>query len=218
MKKILICILIIFICVSISACGEKTLKDNNEDDEQIGKLPTNGAKINSPTPAETQSSNPTKDIYPLEVLDFSVSDTKNSIRLDSPYKEFKIDKPEDKIDNNYVGETYSGEFVYKTYMHKYTDLDLYVSNANYNLKNRNFDEYYITQIALKNSTFKTYRGINIGSKVEDISKAYGLGEKSTVDGKTVIIYSLNDMEMLFTIDENQKVQDIVLRIIVKNIQ
>lgn len=218
MKKVVICILIICICLSISACGEKILKDNNESDKQVGTLSTDGAKNNSPTPAESQSSNHTKDIKPLELLDFSVSDTKNSIRLDSPYKEFKIDKPEEKLENNYVGETYSGEFVYKTYMHKYADFDLYVSNANYNLKNRNFDEYYITQITLKNSTFKTYRGISIGSKVEDINKAYGPGEKSTVDGKNVLIYTLNDMEMSFTIDENQKVQDVVLRIIVKDIQ
>ena len=215
---ILLAILIICICVSINACGEKILKDNNESDKQIGTLSTDGAKNNSPTPTENQSSNPTKDIKPLEALDFSVSDTKNSIRLDSPYKGFKIDKPEEKIDNNYVGETYSGEFIYKNYMHKYADFDLCDSNKNYNLKNRNFDEYYITQITLKNSTFKTYRGITIGSKVEDINKAYGQGEKSTADGKTVLNYTLNDMEMSFTIDENQKVQDVVLRIIVKDIQ
>jgi len=215
---ILLAILIICICVSVSACGEKILKDNNESDKQIGILSTDGVKNNSPTPTENQSSNPTKDIKPLEALDFSVSDTKNRISLDFPYKEFKIDKPEEKIDNNYVGETYSGEFVYKIYMHKYADFDLIVSNANYNLKNRNFDEYYITQIILKNSTFKTYRGIPIGSKVEDINKAYGQGEKSTADGKTVLNYTLNDMEMSFIIDENQKVQDVVLRIIVKDIQ
>lgn len=216
MKKIVICILLISMCVSISACGKRIIKDNNESDKQVETLSTDGAKNSSPTPAESQSSNPAKDIKPLEPLDFSVSDTKNSIRLDSPYKEFKIDEPEEKLDNNYVGETYSGEFVYKTYMHQYADFDLYVSNSNYNLKDRNFDEYYITQITLKDSTFKTYRDITIGSKAEDIEKAYGPGEKSTVDGNTVISYTLNDMEISFTIDENQTVQDVVLRIVVND--
>lgn len=91
-------------------------------------------------------------------------------------------------------------------------------NTNYNLKNRNFDEYYITQITLKNSTFKTYRGITIGLKAEDIIKAYGQVEKSTENGETVLNYTLNDMEMSFTIDENQKVKNVVLSIVMEDIQ
>lgn len=206
----------ICIFVAISACGKEISKDNNESIKQFGS--DDGAKNYNPTPMESQSSNSTNEIKPLVYLDFSVSDSKNSIKLDTPYHEFKIDYPEEELDNYYVGETYLGEYVYKTYMHKYAEFDLYVSNTNYNLKNRNFDEYYITQITLSNSSFNTDRGITIGSKIEDINKFYGPGEKSTVDGKTVLIYTLNDMELSFTFDDNQKVQDLVLRIVVKNIQ
>lgn len=216
MKKVIICILIICISLSISACRNRVLKDNNGSDKQVEILSFDGAKENSHAPIESRNSNPSKDIKPLDVFDFIVTDTKNNIILDSPYKEFKIDRPEKELENNYVGEIYSGEFVYKTYIHMFADFDLYVSNSNYNYKNRNFDEFYITQITLKNSNFKTSRGISIGSKAEDIINIYGLGEKSNVDGKDVLIYTLNDMEMSFTIDENQKVQDIVLRIVVQD--
>lgn len=210
--------MVVAICLSVSACGNKISIENNKSNIPVGTLSNDGENSNSTPTSESQNSISIIEIKPLEALDFTVTDGKNSIRLDSPYKEFKIDKPEEKLDNNYVGETYSGEFVYKTYMHKYADFDLYVSNANYNLKNRNFDEYYISQITLKNSNFKTLRGITIGSKVEDINNVYGLGEKSAADGKTILIYTFNDMEMSFAIDENQKVQDVVLRIVVKDMQ
>jgi len=43
---------------------------------------------------------------------------------------------------------------------------------------RNFDEYFITQITLSSSNYKTYKGISIGSDIEDIIGLYGFGEKS----------------------------------------
>mgnify|MGYP000374151991 CR=1 FL=1 len=215
MKKLVAYLLIACICFFSSACGDKT--HQGEINNQVSSVSTGGTEYNSNTP-DDPGSDPVDDIKPLEASDFSVSDAKNSINLDSPYKDFKIDLQEEELDNNYVGETYSGDFVYKTYIHSYADFDIYVSNTNYNIKNRNFDEYYITQIVLKNSNFKTYRGITVGSRAEDVIRTYGQGDISTEDGKTVLIYKLNDMEMSFTVDENQRVQDVVLRIITEDMQ
>lgn len=90
------------------------------------------------------------------------------------------------------------------------NFDIFVSNLNYNYKNRIFDEYYITQITIKNSTFKTHRGITIGSDIAEIIKAYGYGDERTEDDNTYLIYSMDDKELQFTIDENQKVKGMVM--------
>jgi len=154
----------------------------------------------------------------LEVIDFSVSDGMNTIQLDSSYENFRIEKTEKILDNNYVGNIFAGDFNYKYYIHEFEDFNLYTSNANYNLKDRNFDEYYITQITLLNSSFKTQRGIAIGSNIDDIINAYGNKYSLDSDDKAVIFYSLNDMRLVFTIDENQKVQELTMFIFVDDME
>ena len=147
------------------------------------------------------------DFKPLKAEDFSVSDGKTAIVLDSPFEDFKTDSPEEEIGNNYVGEEYSGGFAYKVYMHVYAGFDLYTSNRNYNLKGRNFDDYYIAQITLKSPDFRTHRGIAIGSGVEELIRAYGPGEETNDDGVIGMVYTFEDMKLEFNI-LNQKVQNI----------
>ncbi|ACL75915.1 hypothetical protein [Ruminiclostridium cellulolyticum] len=224
MKK-LVLFMLIAASITICGCDNKTSIDSSNRNSGMRqaatlKIKTNEQTNNRPADKTSENSNSTqtvnsakKDIEPIKVSDFIISDGIDSIKLDSPFKEFKYHKPEEKIDNNYVGETTSGEYTYKTYMHKYPDFDLYVSNLNYNLKNRNFDEYYITQITLNNSNFKTARGIAIGSKLENVYNAYGSTEMSNSDGIVDISYGFEDMELLFAIDKkNQNVKEIVLMI------
>ncbi len=223
MKKLVMFMLIVT-SITICGCDNKPSMDSskwNLDMQQATtpKIKTNEETNNTPADISSENFNSTHsvnsakiDIEPIKASDFIVSDGINSIKLDSPFKDFKYHKPEEKIDNNYVGETISGEYTYKTYMHKYPDFDLYASNLNYNLKNRSFDEYYITQITLKNSIFKTARGIAISSKLENVYNAYGCGEMSNSDGIVDIVYGFKDMELLFTIDKNQNVKEIVLMI------
>ena len=142
---------------------------------------------------------------PLEAKDFSVSDGKTKIVLDSPFMDFKTDLPEEET--SYVGEEYSGGFVYKVYQHAYADFDLYTSNRNYNLKGRSFDDYYISQITLKTPKFKTDRGISAGAYAEDLIKAYGPGEESNNDGTIGLLYTFGDMKLQFDI-ENQRARSI----------
>jgi len=155
-----------------------------------------------------ESDDPLPDFYystpakPLEIEDFFVSDGKNTIILDFPYIDFDIDMIEEEIENSYVGELYAGEFAYKVFFHKYADFDLYTSNTNYNTKNRGFDEYYITQISLKTPVYKTYRGIAIGASAEDLINTYGSGKELSDGENMVIVYSLKDMEMQFTVNDN----------------
>ena len=142
---------------------------------------------------------------PLEAKDFSVSDEKTKIVLDSPFMDFKTDLPEEET--SYVGEEYSGGFAYKVYQHRYADFDLYTSNRNYNFKGRGFDDYYISQITLKTPKFKTDRGISVGAYAEDLIKAYGPGEESNDDGAISLLYTFGDIKLQFDI-ENQRVQSI----------
>ena len=144
-------------------------------------------------------------LKPLEAEDFSVSDGKNTIVLDSPFTDFEIDLPEEET--SYVGEEYTGDFVYKVYQHTYADFNLYTSNRYYNLKDRNFDYYYIVQITLKTPNFKTNRGISVGAHVDDLLKAYGPGEESNDDGVICLLYTLGDMRLQFDM-RNQRVQGI----------
>ncbi len=168
-QKLKIIFFILFLCLVSNGCGNKTTLSNknnisvaqeksNPNLEQNRKINTNVAQS---TYKETENSLivslTDKNIKPMNEDDFIVSDGNNIINLDFPFKNFKINKKEKTIENNYVGETYLGEYIYKTYFHEYDDFDLYVSNLNYNVKNRNFDEYYITQITLKSSNFKTTR-------------------------------------------------------------
>ena len=213
--------MLIVASITICGCDNKSSMDSskwNSDMSQAATPKINTNEQTNNTPADKTSVNSAKkDIEPIKASDFIVSDGIDNIKLDSPFKDFKYHKPEEKIDNNYVGETTSGEYTYKTYMHKYPDFDLYVSNLNYNLKNRNFDEYYITQITLNNSNFKTARGIAIGSKLENVNNIYGSGEMSNSDGIVDISYGFEDMELLFEIDKNQNVKEIVLMIKPENI-
>lgn len=209
MKKFIGIFLLVIVYATITSCNSKTSINNKNNSNSLSYQISNSS--DNLDNSSNHSSN-TKDITPLNASDFVISDGINSVKLDSPFKDLKINKPEEKLDTNYVGETTSGKYIYKTYIHKYADFDLYVSNLNYNLKNRNFDEYYITQITLKSNNFKTNRGITIDSKLEDVYAAYGNIEKTSIDGKELLNYTLNDMILSFTIDKNEKVQSVILMI------
>ena len=144
---------------------------------------------------------------PLEAQDFSVSDGKTTIVLESPFMDFETDLPEEE--HYYVGEEFTGGFVYKAYHRVYADFHLYTSNRYYNLKDRNFDDYYISQITLQTPSFKTNRGLAVGSDVEEVIKAYGPGEESNEDGATGLLYTFGDMNLQFEI-VNQRVLNIMV--------
>ncbi|MTI47348.1 MAG: hypothetical protein FH761_05885 [Firmicutes bacterium] len=147
--------------------------------------------------------------------DFIVTDGKNTIVLDTPYKDFEISKEEIELQNNYVGEIPIGDYVYKYYIHKFEDFNIYVSNAYYDRKNRDFNEYFISQINLENNNFKTARGISLDSTYDDIIELYGEGTKEYQEGSSFIIYRLDDKELSFEIDENRNIKNITLRVIVE---
>jgi hypothetical protein len=150
-------------------------------------------------------------LRPLDDSDFIVSDGANDIVLDSIFSKFNPEKPEKQIENNYVGEEYVGDYAYKIFTHEYPDYDLYVSNLEYNIKNRNFDEYYITQITLTNSNYKTARGTAIGSRLTDIYKVYGYHEICTKEeAQDYITYQLNQKEITFFLSKDKKVIRIIL--------
>jgi hypothetical protein len=150
--------------------------------------------------------------------DFKISDGNDTIILDTPYKDLSIRQSEIKTNNsinNFVGNQVSGGYTYKYYSHQYDDFTLYISNANYNLKNRNFDEMHITQITLKTNNFKTPRGVHLGSTVQDVVNQYREGMKSAEGADTIIDYKLNDMKLSFKIDNQQIVQGIILSIMIR---
>ncbi|MBT6068696.1 hypothetical protein HOG48_02995 [Candidatus Peregrinibacteria bacterium] len=117
----------------------------------------------------------------------------------------------DEIHSEYVGETYNETFMYKTYLHSYDGFDLYTSNANYNLKGRSFDEYYISQITSKSPDFYSSRGITAGSTVDKVMDAYGNTNILEKEGDSFVSYDYEDMKMSYFLDANDVVEEIVFR-------
>lgn len=183
-----------------------------------------GSSLKSGNPRATGQGNKesTDDVVvaqPLTEGDFAVTDNegKNHIYLDAPFSTFMTDKRENKVENNFVGFVNDGEYEYKYYIHKYDGFDIYVSNANYQKKGRSFDEYYISQITLKSSDFRTPRGITIGSKMDDVVKLYGQGQRVVGNNNTVTLtYRTRDMEIGFSFDQQQKVKEITINLAVGN--
>jgi len=205
MKRILILVIIAVTFCFYSACG------NHSRNLVVNSSPLYSENDSAVTVSnKEQDNNAVETIKPLEMEDFSVSDGENIISLDFPYIDFSMDLIEKEVDSNYVGEIFSGEYAYKFFCHEYDDFDLYISNINYDIKGRDFNEYFISQITLKTPAFKTKRGVEIGASAEDLAAIYGLGEELIEDGKTIAVYALNDMKIEFTIGENQKIQDISL--------
>jgi hypothetical protein len=160
--------------------------------------------------------------------DFTITQVngQQQISLDAPFKDFVTDETEMQTEDNYVGETYSGDTAYKTYMHQYENFNLYISNTYYNTKNRNFDDYYITQIDVTAPAYQTTRGIKIGDNRDAVLLAYGNETKdsqSNEDDSTLettseensLFYQKNDKVLSIHFDVQNKVSGITLWIYVK---
>ena len=158
--------------------------------------------VGSASPSET-------DPRPIEKNDFVVTDGESVIALDAPFAALDIGIEENETGSNYVGEIFEGDLAYKIYSHEYADLILFTSNLKYDQKNREFDYYYISQIALKTPAFHTGRGISIGSDVEDLIKKYGAGAQSALADATMIEYSIDDWIIVF-VAENDRIVGIIL--------
>lgn len=204
MKRYILCFFLLM-CFLLSGCGEEHLDDVNR------------TVLTEVEGSDTHNNISVEIINPIELSDFIVTNGDSIIKLDYPYNKFEIDLPEITLENNYVGEIYVGDIVYKTYMHKYDDFTLYTSNLNYNLKDRKFDDYYITQITLKTPEFKTMRGVRIGSSIEEIKNSYGDLIQKISNDKSKVIYDFEDKELVFIIGVSNKVEEIILRVVENDI-
>jgi hypothetical protein len=188
---------------------DKVLKGNNIKGQQDG-IEAQESDNKSVNDISTNS----LELKQLGDNDYSVKDIKTGdiLALDTPYKDFKTPEEEIEIENNYVGEVYSGELVYKYYLHKYKDFDLYVSNVKYNEKNRNFDEYYISQITLLTNNYETSRGLKIGDAFEKVVDNYGVGQETLFAEKFALKYSENGNEIIFAFDDQKIIEIIIMNI------
>lgn len=150
---------------------------------------------------------PLKDLPELTNADFIVSDNLDEIVLDTPFSDCKTEKTE--LSNHYVGEKYSDEFSYKYYSHYYGDFTLYTSNVNYNTKNRNSSDYYITEIRIKSPRIKTNRDLSLGDTRGNVMTKYGT---DYIKVNNVISYTLDDKKLEFTFNDNDEIEDIRLYI------
>lgn len=186
-------------------------QENKEQDSLNGSIGISNEGVEKET--STTVNGDDAEITQLAENDFIVTDGSNRIQLDTPFQELKINEEEETLDNNYVGEVYAGDYVYKTYFHNYPDFILYISNTNYNTKGRNFDDYYITQITLLNTNYATARGVTIGTSEDELYLAYGKGEKQENDGKEQVTYTYNDKKLIFELDLSSKVSNIYVTVL-----
>ena len=216
MRSIINFFIIILMSAFILTCGGNEQKHNFTTYQSIAK-DTFNENLNDTNDIDDTDTT-INSLKSLGEEDFSVSDSKNSIQLDIPFFSLNIDTPK-KTDENmsshiyFVSYVYSGVYVYKVYTQEYYDITIYISNYNYNFKGRDFDDYFITQITLVNSNFKTYRGITVGSTVQEVYSKYGYTKESIEDDRTSLRYTLGEMMISFQIDNNQKVEAVILSII-----
>lgn len=150
---------------------------------------------------------------PLDASDFILYNSTDTVTLESFYPEFYYSKPEIPMENNYVGEIYLGEYMYKVYQHDYEDFDLFTSNYKYDQRDGNMHNYYIMQITLKTEALQTSRGITVGSRLQDVTALYGDGiqeENRAYMDVMDVIYEYDDRTIIFRVDGEQKVVQIVL--------
>lgn len=198
----------IILSVIVTSCSKNITSNTNAPNNSIV------SKTENKTSNTNVICNDKEKIKQLDEKDFIVTDGTDTISLDMPYKNFKTNKQEINQDNNYVGDVSSGEYIYKYYFHKFNDFVIYNSNANYNLKNRKIDEFYITQITLNNSNFKTARGISIGQNLTDVVNAYGDGEQTKDNNIITLLYQYKDMQLSFAINQENKITGIILNVTV----
>ncbi|HEX3077616.1 MAG TPA: hypothetical protein VHQ24_12200 [Lachnospiraceae bacterium] len=159
--------------VQDSEIQQKSQDQQKSEDQQKNEVQQENQdnKVNQTEPVQRNI-----EIEPLNESDFIVSDGTNEITLDSLYDNFTTTEKEIDThgsENNYVGEIYVGDSMYKVFSHTYKNFTIYTSNLNYDYKKADFDTYYITQIDITGGDYSTSRGIQIGDTKEDIYKAYG---------------------------------------------
>lgn len=217
-KKLLYTLLLMFSLFVISCSNSHKDKYKIQDTNNINKTVITAKPTITPSltenPKEQKTKQP-KDHMSLGDEDFQVTDGICSVVLDSNFTEFKTNETETNAENSYVGETYSknNDYVYKNYRHEYQNFLIYTSNLYYNLKNRSFDDYYITQITLISNEYKTNRGIFIGSDMSDIVRLYGEGKITEEDNKILVSYIFKNKKIVFTSNGKKKVTGIDLFII-----
>lgn len=200
MKKI-ICLLLV-LTLNIIGCSNYNLgnlhnndSDNNDiqiqNDTQDIQTSENDVYYHNVTLSdETFKLEDTENnISGLNDNDFVITDNIDTI-LGSKYSDFATQKV--VISSSYVGEIRSeNNIIYKFFHHSYDDFDLYTSNINYDIKNHNFEEYYISQLTIKSDRFKTSRGVTIGSCENDIFEKYG--RSCLIDSsKNSLVYQCNE--------------------------
>ena len=167
---------------------------------------------------QEQGIDPNKQIESMNEEDLTVTDGTNMITLDSLYDTFETTEEEINTNNsedNYVGEIPVGEYIYKTYSHRYKDFEIYTSNMNYPYNEDDIDTYYITQIDLTSSKYMTARGASVGVDIDEVYDLYGEGKLTSDTDETnntdkELIYQFNNYELSFTYDGQGVVKKITL--------
>lgn len=220
MKKI-ICLLLVLI-LNIAGCSYlKTDNLHNNDSNNDTQIEYNNNDIQSNSEEEIEQNRDLNDVELIDIEidiaelsdnDFYITDNIDIIMLGAKHSDFVTQKEE--ISNSYVGEKRSeNNIIYKYYQHSYDDFDLYTSNINYDIKNRNFDEYYISQLTIKTANVKTARGIIIGDSNDDVLERYGLS-KINSDDNSSLTYQLDEKNLTFMFNANNEVKSIRLSITV----
>ena len=84
--------------------------------------------------------------------------------------------PKEKVPQNSVTTSYQrNENLYELYKWKEDNTIIAVCNAYYNDLGKDKDCFYVNRISTRNKHFKTTRNIFVGSALQDIIKAYGMG-------------------------------------------
>lgn len=103
----------------------------------------------------------------------------------------------------------TGSTPYKAFYRAYPDFNFITSNTNYEIKNRDFDDYRISTIKITNGRIITSRGPHIGSTRESVLNKYGHPNE---EKNKKLAYIVSDMKLDFVFNESSLVSSITLEI------
>jgi hypothetical protein len=146
-------------------------------------------------------------IKPINENDYIISKQNNRIELDTNYSDLEMDLLEINMEQNYVREVVEEEYTYQYYQQRFHGIVIYTSNLYYNEKERDINDYYISQITVTSSEFETSRGVKIGNTYNNIINVYG---KDGIEESGSIIYKYKDKNLKFNFNDMDLLSEIIL--------
>lgn len=147
-------------------------------------------------------------IKPLSKEDYRLTDGEMVVALDDLYDSLTLEITE----QFHLRDDDTTGVVYAHYAVETLGFGMIINNVGYDLLNEPAGTYYVEQLDIGDPTYKTPRGITLGSTKEEVEAVYGEGEDTSRYAYNCRSYSFQEMNMSIYYDENDKVENVIMGI------